>query len=657
VASSTIKEPYTTVNGDLVRLSAFNATDPVVQKAVQNLIKPGETTITISHPEKLPFTIGDKRYLSEVSPYQDEYGLDWLIIIVIPESDFMERINANNQITIILILSSIICAIIFCFILARWITVPIISINNAARALARGEWIPVSTLDRNDELAELSHSFKFMASQLRLSFSALQISEEQYLNLFQSSADAILILEGQNIKTLNKAAIELFRITENDARGREIQTLFGHIGPLIADLLQSGQQVTPGPDQDNETVYPSPSGDRILKILITPVQTTSGIISQVQLRDITEQRKACLAYAEREAFRESLMQMEAILNLLPDPTFIIDTQGRIRLWNKAMVTLSGIRSEDMIGKGNYEYSLPFYGKRRLLLIDYALQNDSTVQETYPEIIYYGDHLTAQFWLDSQNGRRFFSATAGPLHDSRGNHIGAIETIRDMTDMKKAHEALELSNKKLNLLSQISRHDILNQITILNGILYLIGLDYDDQPLKRQVDKMVYIVRIIRDQIDFTKIYQKIGATEPVWLNPSVIFKEQAEKFMDTPVHMNQTDSPIEISVDPLFEKVIYNLIDNSIRHGEKITSISLSSRLTGKGAEIIYEDDGAGICQEDKEIIFEPGFGKNSGYGLFLIREILSITEIMIEETGTEGTGARFVMKVPTGRYRVLEDT
>lgn len=102
----------------------------------------------------------------------------------------------------------------------------------------------------------------------------------------------------------------------------------------------------------------------------------------------------------------------------------------------------------------------------------------------------------------------------------------------------------------------------------------------------------------------------------------------------------------------MLEKVFFNLIDNSIRHGQKVTEIRISARHFDEGLLIALEDNGVGIPVDEKEKIFERGFGKNTGFGLFLVREILSLTGITIKEIGVPGSGARFEITVPKGAFR-----
>ncbi len=109
---------------------------------------------------------------------------------------------------------------------------------------------------------------------------------------------------------------------------------------------------------------------------------------------------------------------------------------------------------------------------------------------------------------------------------------------------------------------------------------------------------------------------------------------------------------LEIYADLLIEKVFFNLIENALRHGERVTEIHVSYRRTGKEVVLAFEDNGIGIPGQDKERIFTRGFGKNTGYGLFLAREILAITGITIKETGKVGKGARFEMTISECAYR-----
>jgi signal transduction histidine kinase len=114
---------------------------------------------------------------------------------------------------------------------------------------------------------------------------------------------------------------------------------------------------------------------------------------------------------------------------------------------------------------------------------------------------------------------------------------------------------------------------------------------------------------------------------------------------------------LEIYADPLLEKVLFNLMDNVIQHGETVTEVTLRYQKRADDLVLIIEDNGIGIPLEKKRLLFERGFGKESALGLFLVREILSITGITISETGVEGMGARFEILVPANAYRFSLDS
>jgi signal transduction histidine kinase len=110
---------------------------------------------------------------------------------------------------------------------------------------------------------------------------------------------------------------------------------------------------------------------------------------------------------------------------------------------------------------------------------------------------------------------------------------------------------------------------------------------------------------------------------------------------------------VEVYADALIGKVIFNLMENSLRHGEHVTRIGISFHETDDGAVLVYEDNGIGISQHDKQYLFQKGFGRHTGLGLFLSQEILAITGLTIRETGEPGTGVRFEILMPKGTYRV----
>ena len=158
---------------------------------------------------------------------------------------------------------------------------------------------------------------------------------------------------------------------------------------------------------------------------------------------------------------------------------------------------------------------------------------------------------------------------------------------------------------------------------------------------------------IRQLIDFTNEYQGLGGKEPVWQNINKLFEKRVIKSLLNNITLTLPEDNIEIFADTMLEKVIYNLIENSIRHGERVTTIRISYKEERGKLLLFYSDDGVGISDKEKPKLFKKGYGKNTGLGLFLICEILGITNITIEEKGKMGEGVLFVMTVPPGDFRI----
>jgi PAS domain S-box-containing protein len=231
----------------------------------------------------------------------------------------------------------------------------------------------------------------------------------------------------------------------------------------------------------------------------------------------------------------------------------------------------------------------------------------------------------------------------------------LSVVHDITEQKRGELALQHANKKLSLMTSITRHDIRNQLLALNTYLFLSKETLED-PVKtgEYIRHEEEITNAIERQISFTKEYEDLGVMAPVWQSVQQGIVQAARELDLTGIQLTCGEMEgVEIYADSLLQKVFFNLMDNSLRHGGHVLeNIRFSSHETGNGLTIGYEDDGSGIPAQDRAMIFERGYGKNSGFGLFFIREILDITGITIRECGEPGRGARFEILVPKGQYR-----
>nr|WP_280897471.1 response regulator [Methanolinea mesophila] len=239
------------------------------------------------------------------------------------------------------------------------------------------------------------------------------------------------------------------------------------------------------------------------------------------------------------------------------------------------------------------------------------------------------------------------AVNGP---SRG--VLEYQTVaRDITRRKMAEESLRRANKRLSLLNCSIRHDVLNQIIVLQGYIELCKALNPEGELGEYFNRESQSVEKIRESIALTRVYQDLGAREPEWISIAGCLAE-------IPLPRNCRDKlvveveGIEIYADPLVRTAFQNLMENSHIHAGEFTTMRWSSAPDGADLLLCYSDDGKGIPEWKKEDLFKPGMGDNNGYGLYLVKEILSITGMEIRERGSEGRGVRFEIRVPAGVFR-----
>lgn len=231
----------------------------------------------------------------------------------------------------------------------------------------------------------------------------------------------------------------------------------------------------------------------------------------------------------------------------------------------------------------------------------------------------------------------------------------LAIARDITERTMAEQALGQARKKLGLLNTIIFQDIQSTIFAMSAYLQLAGNTCDVEKARSFGEKQVILLQRIVSSLQFAKNYQDMGIHPPRWQNVNQVFLYALSHLDSLKISRAVDVGSLEVFADPLLEKAFYNLIENSLVHGGRVTAITLGCEERDGRMYLVYEDNGVGIASDEKEKIFERGYGKNAGLGLFLIREILSITGMEIVECGIEGTGARFEIQIPKGVWRATQ--
>ena len=350
-------------------------------------------------------------------------------------------------------------------------------------------------------------------------------------------------------------------------------------------------------------------------------------------RDITDYKRI------EKAFRSSEAKYRALFERAGDGIAIHEVNGRFIEVNKAICERYGIGRDELLQKTPFDLNTPesaagFKDRMAILMKEGKLIAESV--STTPE------------------GRTIYSEINARLIQIDGE-IRVLTILRDITDRKMIENDLMKANAKLNLLGSITRHDIANRVTAVSNYLQLLEGDSAEDSKMNFLKKAQESLSAINIQLRFAADYQKAGTSNPGWTNVFTAIKAATTAFDFTNVIIAHQIRTLELFADPMFEKVVWNLIDNAKRHGGHVTETRFGIKMRVNDLVLIIEDDGQGIPDDEKSKIFEAGHGHNTGMGLFLIREILGITGISISENGKFGAGAKFEIIVPENKFRFTE--
>jgi PAS domain S-box-containing protein len=355
------------------------------------------------------------------------------------------------------------------------------------------------------------------------------------------------------------------------------------------------------------------------------------------IRDITGRKLAEGALAEsEEKYRSFVENVNEIV-------FSLDPKGTFTYLSPKITELLGYEPREFIGKTCKSLIHPDDLPACLAVFRRTMQRGEKISGL-------------EYRIRHKDGTwSWHSQSASAVRDASGTIVAFQGICHDVTGRKNAEEALQQANKKLSLLSGITRHDINNQLLTVDGFISILKRKAADPSLDPFFSRITIATRQIASLIRFTKEYEKIGMHAPVWQDLRALVDGAGADVLQGKIALsNDLPAGMEVFADPLIAKVFFNLLDNAQRHGGKITTVRFSLEEQNGSRIIVCADDGDGVPADEKERIFERGFGKNTGFGLAISREILDITGLAITETGKSGTGARFEIAVPKGQCRIL---
>jgi len=286
---------------------------------------------------------------------------------------------------------------------------------------------------------------------------AIRESRAKYRNLVENANCIIFQMDTQgNITFFNRFARDFFGYSEAEILGRNVvgtivsatDSAGRNLEIMIQDLVKHPERYT---DNENENIR---RNGEMAWVAWTnrAIYDNENRLSEILCIGIdrTEQKKA------EEIVKSSEQRLGQIINFLPDPTWVIDSEGTVVAWNQAMENLTGIAAADMVGKGNYEYALPFYSERRPTSIDLVREWDPEYEKKYLSIKKDGNKLVSESYHPHLgDGGMYMSGTASLIYDADGQVAGAIESLRDTTERKHIEEELRRNLEELERFNKLA----------------------------------------------------------------------------------------------------------------------------------------------------------------------------------------------------------
>ena len=412
-------------------------------------------------------------------------------------------------------------------------------------------------------------------------------------------------------------------------------------------------------------------------------------------RDVTLQKEA------EEAIRDAQQRLEDIIEFLPDATLVIDREGRVIAWNRAIEALTGVRKKDILGKGDHEYALSFYGERRPILVDLALHPRPEMEPSYAGIyrkegVLFGESYTPNL----PGGNLYLSGTASVLKDAKGDIVAAIECIRDNTQSKTMEANLLETNRHLEEatvrandmaaqaeMASIAKSEFLANMsheirTPMNGVIGMTGLLLDTH-LNEEQRRYADIVRIsaesllglINDILDFSKIEAKKLDLEALDFDLSSLMEDFTavlsmrahEKGLELFCNID-SDVPTLLRGDPgRLRQVLTNLGANALKfthRGEvsiRVSAADEKARTHDNDVLLRFSvrDTGIGIPEDKIGALFDKfvqvdasttrKYG-GTGLGLAIAKQLAELMGGRIGVESKKGHGSEFWFTARFGR-------
>lgn len=469
----------------------------------------------------------------------------------------------------------------------------------------------------------------FESSELRRTRGALRQSQQKFESLFVGNPEASVYLDAEfHIVDANPRFLKLFGYSIDEVRGKHIDDV------VVPDnLMEEGRRLDENAANGYvyyDTVRKRKDGSLVsVSVSAAPLTVEHRLIGYVGVyKDISEMKKT------EEELAESRRHFQSLFNLMVDPVAIVDEKGKILEVTSRVEKITGFKKEELIGKNFFRTKIATTKTKAIMLKN--LVKRMMGMHTPP---YEVEILT-------KDGRKLPYEINAAKIDYKGKAADLI-VFRDVSERKKLEE-------KLRIVGSLTRHDVRNKLSAVTGNAYLLKRKLAGNPeALEQLADMENAVRNVEAIFEFARTYEKLGVEQLAYVDVKKTVDEAVGLFPDLKgVRIVNECGGLTVLADSLLRQLFYNLIDDSLKYGEKLTQIRVRYEECEDKLRLIYEDNGVGISRDAKSKLFTEGFttGKGSGYGLYLIRRITEVYGWAISETGTHGKGAQFTIDIPKAK-------
>jgi PAS domain S-box-containing protein len=465
---------------------------------------------------------------------------------------------------------------------------------------------------------------------------ALKESEEKYRKLFDGAMDAIFVADAETgiIVDCNHAATELIGRAKSEIIGAHQRFL--HLpqerARKFTETFEQHRTDKEGIAVEDKII--TKDGEiRDVTIKGNLIEINDKKMLQGIFRDVTESKKIF----DKNRFQSRL------LNSVGQAIIATDKNGKIIYWNHAAKQLYGWQEAEVIGRSIVEVTPAEVAQEQAVKIMKRLTA--------------GEYWSGEFLAKRRDGTLFPAiVTTAPITNDKGELIGTIGVSTDISEQKWMQEVLNEAiekvvelNEKLHVVESLTRHDIRNKLSALNGRIYLLKKRLKDNPeALTHLKEMELASQQILKIMEFEKNYVQVGSEELKNTDVERYVSEAALLFSDLKgSKLINECSGLTVLADSMLRQLLYNMIDNTLKYGEKTTTIRVHYKEEKDKLKLIYEDDGVGISDEEKGKLFQEGYGKGTGFGLYLIKRICEGYGWKIQETGKHGEGVQFTMTIP----------